>query len=30
MAESTSAAKKAGNTGYAEANEKMIADWKNM
>lgn len=28
MAESTAAAKKAGNTGYAEANEKMVASWK--
>ncbi len=28
LAESTAAAKKAGNTGYAEANEKMTAEWK--
>ncbi len=28
IAESTAAAKKAGNTGYAEANEKMVAEWK--
>ena len=28
IAESTAAAKKAGNNGYAEANEKMAMDWK--
>ncbi len=28
IAESTAAARKAGNNGYAEANEKMATDWK--